>query len=200
METSREKILRKIREGRPVGPQLPDVPHFSGPADTEKSFKEKLVGFNGSFIDFKTREEALKWLEDKRHTLKSPVCSVIEGFDGDLSIKNIADPHDANVIATFVANGELGVGESGSVWVTKKSLQIPACALLSTDLILLLDRSKIVGTMHEAYDRIDLASNQYGSFYSGPSATADIEAVHITGAQAEISLTILLCGKICGKN
>ena len=49
-----------------------------------------------------------------------------------------------------------------------------------------------MGNMHDAYNFIDLKNNQYGSFFTGPSATADIEAIHITGAQGEISLTVFL--------
>lgn len=39
---------------------------------------------------------------------------------------------------------------------------------------------------------MNAAETQYGSFFTGPSATADIEAVHITGAQGPLAMTVLL--------
>ena len=89
----------------------------------------------------------------------------------------------------------MGVGETGSVWVTDESLGGAACALFSTDLYLLLDSRKVVDGIHTAYSQLDIRKAAYGSFFTGPSATADIEAVHITGAQGEISLTVLLYDK-----
>lgn len=61
-----------------------------------------------------------------------------------------------------------------------------------TTFILVARQRKIVNGIHEAYARLDLRNCQFGSFFSGPSATADIEAVHITGAQGPLSLTVLL--------
>jgi len=63
---------------------------------------------------------------------------------------------------------------------------------LSRHLFIFLDSSKIVHGLHEAYASLNLREHQYGSFYTGPSATADIEAVHVTGAQGPLSLTVLL--------
>lgn len=169
----------------------PFIPSYAVLGDPEKNFKEKLKGFDGDYIDFKSRSEVIEWLSSHIDKTKKIYSSVKE-FQAEMTPSNIDDPHDANVIDVCVAEGVIGVGETGSVWVTDKSLGLAASALLSTDLFLLLDRTKIVEGIHAAYDFIDIRSTAYGSFYSGPSATADIEAVHITGAQGEISLTVLL--------
>lgn len=66
----------------------------------------------------------------------------------------------------------MGVGEMGSVWVTDESLVHAACALLSRHLFIFLDSKKVVGGLHDAYAALKLADHQYGSFYTGPSATA----------------------------
>ena len=103
----------------------------------------------------------------------------------------------------------MGVGETGSVWVTDRSLGIAGAGLLTLNLVLLLERSRILPSIHDAYAALQpgsstaatlnpelrpLSETAYGSFFSGPSATADIEAVHITGAQGPLSLTVLLIG------
>ena len=67
-----------------------------------------------------------------------------------------------------------------------------ANGLFAINLYLLLDHNKIVDGLQDAYAMMDLSQVQYSSLFSGPSATADIEAVHITGAQGPVSLTVLL--------
>jgi len=77
------------------------------------------------------------------------------------------------------------------IWVTQKELVINALGVLSQHLIVLLDPAAIVQTMHDAYNRIDLAAIPYGVFLAGPSATGDIKGVMVRGAQGVRSLTVL---------
>lgn len=86
----------------------------------------------------------------------------------------------------------MGIGETGSVVVDARSLGQASNGLLALNLYLLLDREKIVDGLQATYGSLDLSGYQYMAFFSGPSATADIEAVHITGAQGPLSLTVLL--------
>jgi L-lactate dehydrogenase complex protein LldG len=48
----------------------------------------------------------------------------------------------------------------------------------------------VVERLGEVYQRVDIATQNYGCFMMGPSATADISAVHISGAQGAHSLNI----------
>ena len=68
---------------------------------------------------------------------------------------------------------------------------VNALGVLSQHLVVLLDPAAVVGTMHDAYARIDLAASPYGVLLAGPSATGDIEGVIIHGAQGARSLTVL---------
>ena len=63
---------------------------------------------------------------------------------------------------------------------------------MSRRLFIFLDSNDIKSGLHEAYAGLNLAEHQYGSFFTGPSATADIEAVHITGAQGPLALTVMI--------
>ena len=101
-------------------------------------------------------------------------------------------PADAEQLSACVGEGILGIGETGSVLVEPESFGQMANALLTSNLYLLLDKSTITDSLQNAYAQMDLSKIQYSSLFSGPSATADIEAVHITGAQGPVSLTVLL--------
>lgn len=173
---------------------LPEVPMYPWTGDPLEGFISHLEGFDGKAVKFASRDEALSWLTtqpemDMNHNL---VYSTIESVSGNLDEENLTDLKDAELINTCVTEAEMGVGEMGSVWVTDRTLGHAACALLSRHLFVLLDARKIAGGLHEAYSRLNLRDQQYGSFFTGPSATADIEAVHITGAQGPLSLTVLL--------
>lgn len=191
--TSREAILAKIRAARPAEAVAhPKVSAYPVGGDAVENFCAALHGLDGNAMLFSSRDEALDWLKGTIDTGSKVVFSAVDDCPGSITAGQLSDPHAANVVDVCIAEGVLGVGETGSVWVTDGALKVPAAALFSTDLYLLLDTRKIVDGIHEAYRRIDLRANSYGAFYSGPSATADIEAVHVTGAQGEITLTVLL--------
>ncbi|MCM1093585.1 MAG: LUD domain-containing protein [Lachnospiraceae bacterium] len=194
MNESRQIILDTIRRSTHGDFPLPDVPSFAIPGDAVENFISNLESFDGKAVTLASRQDAIKWLEKNIRADEKIIFSALNDFSGNFPIKNVEDPHNAHVIDICIGEGKLGVGESGSVWVTDTSLGKAACALMSTDLYLLLDRTLIVPGMHEAYRKINLRAEPYGSFFSGPSATADIEAVRVTGAQGEISLTVLIYG------
>ena len=188
---ARTAILSAIKNGKPTREPLPEIPQFKFTGDITESFKSGLVGFDGKVTEFNSREEAIEFLE-KNLDKSQKIYSSANGVTGNIADENITSPQEANIIDICVTEGIFGVAETGSIWVTNKSLRMAATALLSTDLYILLDKKTIKGNSHDAYRETDIRANQYGSFYTGPSATADIEGVHITGAQAEISLTVLL--------
>lgn len=191
---TKNAILERIKGGKPSSYPLPDIPAQTWTGDPVQSFIEHLVGFDGRGIKFKTREQAIDWLksQDELDQSKNLIYVSAAGITGNVTEESIADLHNAHKINTCVTEGELGVGEMGSIWVTNGTLKHAACALLCRQLFILLDSRLIVGGLQEAYEGIDLRKQQYGSFYTGPSATADIEAVHITGAQGPLALTVLL--------
>lgn len=189
---AREAILGRLREARRPWSPLPEVKRYAVPGDPVQNFERKLQEADGRLQRCASRREALAWLSGQIARNGKVVFSAVDDFPGTIALNELSDPHAANVVDVCVADGVMGVGETGSVWVTDESLGLTAAALFCTDLYLLLDSRMIVDGIAEAYSRIDLRGHRYGAFFTGPSATADIEAVHITGAQGEISLTVLL--------
>lgn len=194
-QDTKNDILARIRAGKPALRPLPDVPDYGWPGDPLENFITKLLSFDGKAIKFKTRDAAVAWLGQQPDMAAGKVIySSAQGVQGNVTEADVADLHNAHRIDTCVSESPMGVGEMGSVWVTDDSLRHAACALLSRRLFMFLDRRNIVGGLHQAYAALKLADHQYGSFYTGPSATADIEAVHITGAQGPLSLTVMIYG------
>lgn len=191
--SSREVILNKVRSGKPHLIPLPEVPIYAYPGNKLEGFETHLSAFDGKFQEFDTRADVMKWL-DSELDKKKVIFSALPDYKGTVDNAEFADPHAAHVVDICIGEGVLGVAETGSVWVNNSTLELAAAALFSTDLYLLLEKSKIVDGLHAAYANLDIRQHQYGAFFTGPSATADIEAVHITGAQGEISLTVLLYG------
>lgn len=192
---ARENILSRLKSGLPAAVELPEIPMYGIKGDVVDNFIRHLESFDGVCRRFGSRDEAIAWLHDNIDVSKATVYSALDGFEGNFTVRTETDPHCANVVDICVGEGEIGVGETGSVWVTEKSLGLTACALFSTDLYLLLEEKNLYEGIHQAYEALDLKGIRYGAFFTGPSATADIEAVRVTGAQGEITLTVLLIGE-----
>lgn len=193
-QSARDEILNRIKNGKPEPQPLPEVPMYPFNGNHLESFVNKLISFDGRVAKFKSREDALNWLKaqpDMDMADKS-VYSSAPDLTGNFTEADLSDLRNAHKIHTFVTEGLMGVGETGSIWVTDQSLGHAACALLALRLYVLLDSKNIEGGLHQAYAKLKLRKTQYGSFFTGPSATADIEAVHVTGAQGPLALTALI--------
>lgn len=191
--SARDRILARVRANKPQQYEHPEVPVFPIAGDPLENFISHVEGFDGKVIRVASRNEAIAWLEE--NLLPSPsnlILSAVEGYNGNMTVDSIKKPADAEKLNACVGEGVLGIGETGSVLVTPETFGRMASGLLAVNLYLLLDKSKILDGLQDAYANFDLSKMQYSSLFSGPSATADIEAVHITGAQGPTSLTVLL--------
>lgn len=192
IKDSRESILAAIKKSHPSRRPLPEVPVFDVPGNPLTNFISHLLGFDGRYRLFATRNEAVAWLQRLAGELPGETLSAIPDVRGNVTLDQYGSEGQLESVGTCIATAILAVGETGSLLVDVQSLGSPAAALFATDLYLLVDRESLVASMQEAYEKTDLTASSYSSFFSGPSATADIEAVHITGAQGEISLTAVV--------
>lgn len=188
---SRTSILERLRAASAEGPGLPDVPSYKIEGDATQNFCKNLRAYDGEVVEFGSREEAAEYA--RREAAKcGRVFSGAAGIAGD-GIP--ADAAEAQTVSAAVVEAGLGVGETGSVWLTYDALQSPGAVLFSDHVFVLLDKSLIVDGMHTAYEKLNSTGWGeicYGSWFTGPSATADIEAVRVVGAQGPRALTVLL--------
>ena len=202
METntlSREAILTAVRQNLP--PQrvsLLQIPAFPGPDRPRsltlqeylrRTFEEHLTKAGAAAHPVGSPAEAAATLA-ALHPSAQVVCSAVPEIAGTRRAEDVHDPHALADVDVGVVRAQFGVAESGAVWVTQEDLIVTALGFLSQHLVVLLDPNEIVSDMHEAYRRVRLHETAYGCFMAGPSATADIEATLVHGAQGARSLDI----------
>jgi L-lactate dehydrogenase complex protein LldG len=188
---SREVILAAIRSNLPqqqVG--HPGIPVFQRPNRPLKpEFEQLLQQAGGASHDVGSVAEAEAKLM-ALHPGAKVVCSAVPEIAGTRRVEKVRDPHELADVDVGVIRAQFGVAETGAIWLTQEDLVVDALAVLSQHLVVLLDPEQIVPDMHEAYRRVRLDETAYGCFMMGPSATADVEATLVHGAQGARSLNI----------
>jgi L-lactate dehydrogenase complex protein LldG len=188
---SREVILGAIRSNLPKQQvEHPRIPVFQGPTTPLKAeFEQHLQQAGGIAHDVGTVAEAKAKLMALHPGVKV-ICSAVPEIAGTRCVENVRDPHELADVDVGVVRAQFGVAETGAIWLTQEDLIVNALAVLSQHLIVLLDPEQIVPDMHEAYRRVRLDETAFGCFMMGPSATADVEATLVHGAQGARSLNI----------
>jgi L-lactate dehydrogenase complex protein LldG len=191
-KTSREAIFDAIRGGLPsVKVEHPGIPRFQFPAGQMKPrFEQHLREAGGAAYDVASAAQAETQLKTLHPTAKV-ICSAVPEITGTRRIETVNDPHQLADVDVGIVRAQFGVAESGAVWLTQENLVVDALGFLSQHLIVLLDPENIVSDMHEAYRRVRLRETAFGCFMMGPSATADVEATLVHGAQGARSLNVL---------
>ena len=191
MEASRQQILNAIRQNTPpLKVQHPGIPVFKWTGGPVKAaFVQRLEEAGGAAHDIATAAEAEAKLK-ALHPHAKVVCSGVPEIAGTRRIESVRDPHALADVDVAVVRAQFGIAEGGAVWVTQEDLVVDALGFLSQHLVILLDPDQIVADLHEAYRRVRLDKTAYGCFMMGPSATADVEATLVHGAQGARTLNV----------
>jgi L-lactate dehydrogenase complex protein LldG len=188
---NREVILGAIRSNLPKQqvehPRIPVFQRTDSPLKSE--FELRLQEAGGAAHDVGTLAGAEAKLM-ALHPEAKVICSAVTEIAGTRRVESVRDPHELADVDVGIVRAQFGVAESGAVWLTQEDLVVDALAFLSQHLIVLLDPEQIVSDMHEAYRRVRLDETAFGCFMMGPSATADVEATLVHGAQGARSLNI----------
>jgi L-lactate dehydrogenase complex protein LldG len=188
---SREQILSAIRANiPPERVEHPQIPAFRRANSNLKStFEKHLEAAGGAAHDIQNRSEAQAKLASL-HPTAQVICSAVPEIPGTRRAEAIRDPHELADVDVGVVRAKFGVAETGAVWLTQEDLIVDSLGFLSQHLVVLLDPNEIVADMHDAYARVRLDKTAYGCFMMGPSATGDIEATLVHGAQGSRSLNL----------
>ena len=198
--SSRDDILASVRSNLPrVDRPLPPVPKFDDhpPASLLSALKDNLHRMGGVFLDPPASGDMLAPVNEKIAGAKV-VCSTVPEITGNRDIATVDKPQDLADVEFAIVRASFAVAETGSVLLSDADLRVNAVAYLAQHLIVLLDPADIVVNLHRAYRRPEFRDRHYGSFHTGPSATADIEGVLIHGAQGVRSLSVLPLARAAG--
>lgn len=189
--SSREDILDRVRRNQPPPVALPaETAIAAPPGPLLERFKAGVLRMGGRLAD-PPADGNLTALVARLFPDAKVVCSATSEIAGNRPLGEVRSPADLDDVDVGVVRASFGVAETGSVWVTTAQFKVNALGFLSQHLVVLLDPSRIVGNLHDAYrDRASFEA-PYGVFMTGPSATADIEGVLIHGAQGIRSMTVI---------
>ena len=188
----KEDLFEKLKRNTHVHCDMPDM-NMTGIVydDPLAQFCETVVAVGGKvamLADGEDVNEAIKRLYPDAKVFASNLSEITIAT---LNPDTVAEAQDLNGTDVGILRGELGVAENACVWVPQ-TMKEKAVMFISEELVLLLDRNKLVNNMHEAYTKIEMNDYGYGCFISGPSKTADIEQALVMGAQAARGVTVML--------
>ncbi len=197
---SRNQILEKIRQNKPVPAPLPDIPEFfRADADAVSEFIQTVENGGGKVLPL---SELAPWI-----TAEHPDATLALSFAinpslnlnglpvtiiGNETLKALQSPGELNPVDLAVVPSSLGVAENGAVWVTEQDSIHRILPFITQHLAIILQKNSIVQNMHQAYRRIRVDETGFGVFIAGPSKTADIEQALVIGAQGARSFTVFL--------
>ena len=187
--SSKAAILRAIRANKPVDRPLPGLP--PDPTDLqldnlEAAFRKVLAASKTTFLPF---GDLAGYVRDAGATT---IVSTLPNVPGNLDPGECEDPLQLAGVDLAVLEAQVGVAENGAMWVSEREAIHRVLPFITQHLILVVDRDNLVGTMHEAYRRIDVRATGFGVFIAGPSKTADIEQSLVIGAHGPRSLVVCL--------
>jgi L-lactate dehydrogenase complex protein LldG len=194
---SRDQILQDLRKNAPPIAPLPPIPTGINYADPVKQFEDMFTFVGGKCLRVRDTDELCEELSKldvyaKANTIASLVQQVeSRGIDP----MTITDPHDLAGVDVAILPAEFGVAENGAVWISGSTMGPErAVFVIAQYVVLVLNASRIVSNMHQAYDRVQMERPGFGLFLCGPSKTADIEQSLVIGAHGARSCNLFLVG------
>ncbi|MDH6356533.1 LUD domain-containing protein [Parabacteroides sp. PF5-9] len=188
---TKQEIIDSIRKQPIEKIDMPDLSSLHFPIeDKETTFISSCEFVGGKVVSL--NEQSLDSIIKKLYPeAKSIVTNLsIEGMN-TIHPDEFDTPHQLANTDVAIIEGTFGVAENGAVWIPKNTKH-RALYFIAENLIILLDRNKLVSNMHDAYDEISDLEYEFGVFISGPSKTADIEQALVIGAHGAKEVTIVL--------
>ena len=193
--TGRESILKAITANKPALIPVPEIKLDTSVvtgSDLLQQFIKTLESIGGEAIKTNGYDAIQASINHADTAGKYMVNTISEAGKLNYEIHAGADAQMLESIDTAYIKGTLAVAENGAVWVKESQLANRLVPFICQHLVLVVGVADIVPTMHEAYQKINIAEEGYGVFIAGPSKTADIEQSLVIGAHGARSLVVYL--------
>jgi L-lactate dehydrogenase complex protein LldG len=192
--SAREKILEAIFMNKPVLSALPDMPeknHEHTEAATV-AFENTLRTIGGTVHRISSLEPIRQHLAEMKRGEEFIVNMISDIGEINSEIKRDSRADFLEPVHTVYLKSGLGVAENGAVWLDETDMHNRLLPFICQHLIILLKKEDIVGTMFDAYRKVQIDRQGFGLFLAGPSKTADIEQSLVIGAHGARSVCIYL--------
>jgi L-lactate dehydrogenase complex protein LldG len=191
--SSRDSILAKIKANQPDLVSHPsDFAGFKTYPNPIEKFKETLKGIGGIAIEVTTFEHIITELKAAFPDVNRANTTITE-----LSAFANADwaqnyPHSLADVDLLIIKGHFAVAENAAIWITEDIMGQRVAPFINQYLAIVIKKSDLVDTLHQAYDKIGMQEYGFGVFIAGPSKTADIEQSLVLGAHGARGLHVFL--------
>ena len=191
---SREKILTAITANKPALVNLPvmDLQQVTNYDDLVAKFTTTLESIGGQVLHLDNSSMLSSIINEEMQTDKL-LLNAIDDLTGELKSSQVASALEP-VHKAFI-NASIGVAENGAVWVKESQMINRLLPFICQHLVIVLEKEKLVATMHHAYRQVNVFEEGFGVFIAGPSKTADIEQSLVIGAHGARSMTVYLLDK-----
>ena len=192
--SSKSEILQKIKQNQPsIIADLPDLNLLSSEnSNVLETYKTVLKNIGGEPVEVAGYQEILDFIRnnyalDRRIITTIPELSEVASLDW----KN-DDPHTLQNVELAIVSAHFGVAENSALWVTDDILGQRVAPFIAQYLAIIVKKSDILATMHQAYEKIGNLEYGFATFIAGPSKTADIEQSLVLGAHGARGLIVFL--------
>lgn len=194
--TSRDKILAAVKESQPELLDLPNLDLFyqngDSPEQNLKNFIITVERIGAKVYEVEGYEQIIKQIKSDFNLEGKRVVSAVRELDTIAGEYNGTDNHDLADVELMLLPTHFGVAENGACWVNDELYHERLLPFIPQHLVFVLQKEKIVPTLHQAYELIANKSYGFGAFIAGPSKTADIEQSLVLGAHGPRSLRVFI--------
>ncbi len=188
--SSREKILSAITANKPALTTLPiiNLEQVTNYDDLVAKFITTLEGIGGKVVDLKGMEELLSQINNERNNGQV----IISNLNDDAMVNSNQSAIELESLDKAYLRADIGVAENGAVWLRESRIVNRLVPFICQHLVIVLEKEKLVATMHHGYQQVNVFEEGFGVFIAGPSKTADIEQSLVIGAHGARSMTVCL--------
>ncbi len=193
MSNARDTIFARLERAHPPaapapGPMTPPA----DPTDPLATLRDRVEEAGGLFQSVSRNDwlNQVTWPDEL--SAMEHVYSAIPALEARGVGRTADTDRELDCLDLCVLRGEFAVVENGAAWHVPSRPRERSAALLAQHLILLVDATELVPTLHQAYERIDLAGTSFGWFLCGPSKTADIEQSLVLGAHGPRTMSLVI--------